>query len=138
MLETKLIEKIPDPRDAEEQYQSFVRKKNTKSAKQSEVITYQPKSFENPSIVDVKSVIIEHPKTSHKFSRTEKVSQVRSNSSLYSDTKKNENFLNEKNIEITKRAHALKGFACSYNVEFQILLTLNYNLKILNRQLKTN
>ena len=30
----KLIEKIPDPRNANEHYQSFTRKKNTKSVKQ--------------------------------------------------------------------------------------------------------
>ena len=102
LLETKLIEKIPDPSDAEEQYQSFVRKKNTESAKQSEVITYQPKSFENPSIVDVKSVIIEHPKTSHKFSKTEKVSQVGSNSSLHSDTKKKWKFFKWKKYKNNK------------------------------------
>ena len=51
------------------------------------------KTFENPNIVNIKSVIIEHPKTSHKLSKTirqtEKVSEVGSNSSLYSDTKKN-------------------------------------------------
>ena len=30
----KLIEKIPDPRNAKEYYQSFIRKKNRKSVKQ--------------------------------------------------------------------------------------------------------
>ena len=35
----KLTEKIPDPRNAKEHYQSFIRKKNTKSVKQSKVIT---------------------------------------------------------------------------------------------------
>ena len=34
LLANKLIEKIPDPRDAKEHYQLFVRKKNTKSVKQ--------------------------------------------------------------------------------------------------------
>ena len=53
--------------------------------KQSEISTYQPKTFENPSTVDIKLVITELPKTSHKLSKTEKVG---SNSSLYSDTKK--------------------------------------------------
>ena len=33
---------------------SFIRKKKRKSVKQSEIITYQPKSFENPNIVDKK------------------------------------------------------------------------------------
>ena len=67
LLPNKLIEKIPDPRNAKEHYQSFIRKKNRKSVKQSEMITYQPKTFENPSIVNIKSVIIEHPKTSYKL-----------------------------------------------------------------------
>ena len=33
------------------------------SIKQIEETTYQPKPFENPSIVDIKSIITEHPKT---------------------------------------------------------------------------
>ena len=44
LLPNKLIEKIPDPRNAKEHYQSFIRKKNRKSVKQSEIITYQPKT----------------------------------------------------------------------------------------------
>ena len=50
------------------------------------------------------------------------------NSSFYSDTKKGKNFLNEKNIKITKWAHAFKGFASSYNVE--ILNSFNPELKL--------
>ena len=50
----KLIEKVPDPRNAKEHYESFVGKKNRKSVKQSETITYQPKTFYT---VDIKSVI---------------------------------------------------------------------------------
>ena len=30
------------------------------------MITCQPKTFENPNIIDIKSVIAEHPKISHK------------------------------------------------------------------------
>ena len=41
-LATKLIEKIPDPCNAREHYQSFISKKNTKSVKQLEIITYEP------------------------------------------------------------------------------------------------
>ena len=67
LLPNKLIEKIPDPRNAKEHYQSFIRKKNRKSVKQSEIITYQPKTFENPNTVNIKSVIIEHPKSSYKL-----------------------------------------------------------------------
>ena len=42
MLAIKLTEKISDSLNTEEQYQSFVRKKNAKSAKQSKIITQQP------------------------------------------------------------------------------------------------
>ena len=63
--------------------------KNTKSLKQSEVITYQPKTFENPNIVVKKLIITEHPKTSHKLFKTiRQAEKVGSNSSLYNDTKK--------------------------------------------------
>ena len=34
LLANKLIEKIPDPGNAKEQYQSFIRKRNRKSVKQ--------------------------------------------------------------------------------------------------------
>ena len=34
------------------------------------IITYQPKAFENPNFNDIKSVITEYPKTSHKSSKT--------------------------------------------------------------------
>ena len=64
------MEKISDPRNAKKQYQSFIRKKNTKSVKQSKIITYQPKTFENPNTVDIKSAIVEHSKASHKLSKT--------------------------------------------------------------------
>ena len=36
----KVIEKIPDSCNAKEHYQSFIKYKNTKSVKQSEIITY--------------------------------------------------------------------------------------------------
>ena len=64
--------------------------------KRSKIITYQLKTMENPDIVDIKSVIIEHLKSLHKLSKTirqaAKVSQVgtekNSNSPLCSQTKK--------------------------------------------------
>ena len=69
-----------------------MRKKNTKSVKQSKIITQQSKTFENPNIVDKKSVIIAHSKTLLKLSKIirqdEKVSQAGSNDSLYSGRKK--------------------------------------------------
>ena len=49
----------------------------------------QPKTFENPNSVDIKSVITDHPKTSQKLSKTTgKGEKVGSNSSLYKDRKK--------------------------------------------------
>ena len=86
---TKSIEKIPDRRNDKEHYQSFIRMKNTKSVKQLKIITQQPKTCENPNIVDIKSVITEHPKTSHQLSKPiRQAEKVGSNSSLYSDIKK--------------------------------------------------
>ena len=60
-------ENIPDPLNSKERYQLFITKKTTTSIKQSKMLTYQPKTFENPNIVDMKS---ENPKTSHKLSKT--------------------------------------------------------------------
>ena len=91
--------KIIDPLNAKEHYESFLRKKKTKSPKQSNVNTQQTKTFENLNIVDIKSIIIEHPKTSNKLIKTiiqtAKVSHVgsgRSSSSLYIVIQKSENF----------------------------------------------
>ena len=89
LLSNKILEKIPDPCNAKEHYQSFIKKKNRKSVKQSEIIAYQPKTFENSNIVNIKSVITEHPKTSHKLSKTmRQAEKVNSNSSFYSATKR--------------------------------------------------
>ena len=119
LLAAKLIEKIPDPSNAKEHCQSFVRNKNTKSLKQSKIITYEPKTFVYSNIVDIKSVTTEHPKASHKLCKTiRQAEKVGSNSSLYSDTKISENFLNKKNVKIRKPAFAFKGFASSFNVVF--------------------
>ena len=139
LLASKLIEKITDPHNAKEHYESFLKKKNRKSGKQSEIFTYQPKPFENPNIVDIKLVLTEHPQISLKLSKTiRQGKKVRSNSSLYSDIKKCENFLNEKKVKITKQEHAFKGYASTYNVEISNFLTLNHSSKILNLQLKVN
>ena len=96
MFATKLTEKNPDPSNAKEYYPSYLMNKNTKFVKRSRIITQQLKTSENANIVDIKSVIIEHPKTSCKLSKTirqaEKVSHVgsskSSNSPLDSETKK--------------------------------------------------
>ena len=89
LLANKLIEKTPDPRNAKEHYQSFIRKKSEKSVKQSEIITYQSKTFENPNIVYVKSVITEHPKTLPKLFKTiRQAEKAGSSNPLCSDRKK--------------------------------------------------
>ena len=111
MLANKLIEKIRDCGNAKEHYQSFIRKKNTQSVKQSEIITCPPKTFENSNIVGIKSIIPEHPKIAPKLSKPlRQAERVDSISSLYSDTKKSKKFLNEKKVKITKRAYAFKGY----------------------------
>ena len=93
------------------------RKTQNEIIKQSEIITYQPKTFEKPNIVDIKSVITEHRKTSHKLSKTiRQAAKVGSDSCLYSDTKKSKIFLNEKNVTITKREHV--KILNSFNPEF--------------------
>ena len=54
-LAKKLMEKMSHPHNAEKNYHSLIRKKNNrKSVKQSEIITCQPISFENPKIVNIK------------------------------------------------------------------------------------
>ena len=74
-----------------------MKKKNTKLVKPSKIIFHQTKTLEYSNIVDIKSAVIEHLKTSHKLSRTMKqigkVFQVSaaekdSDSSLYTQTKK--------------------------------------------------
>ena len=128
LLTNKLTEKI-------EHYQSFVRNKTTKSGKKLKIITYQPKTFENPNIAEIKPVIIEHPKMSHELSKTirqaEKLSQVSYNSSLYSNTKKkNKNFLNKKNVVPTKRGHSFKDYASSYDINTLNSFNSELQLKI--------
>ena len=41
LLANKLIEKVPDPRNAKEHHELFLRKKNSNSVKQLEIITYK-------------------------------------------------------------------------------------------------
>ena len=89
---------------------SYLKRKNRKSVKRSKIVTQQQKAIENTSIADIKSVIIEHPKTSHKLSKiirqAEKVSQIgsgkSSNSLLQSELKTSEKFLYEKNVKNNK------------------------------------
>ena len=74
--------------------------KSTKLVKWSKITTQQLKTVENPNIVDIKLVVIEHPKTLHKLPkeiwRAGKVSQVNVagknyGSPLHSETKKVKN-----------------------------------------------
>ena len=87
------MKNIPDLRNGKEHYKSFIIKENKKSVKQSEIITYQPSTFQNPDIADIKPIITEHPKPSHKLSKTKRQDEkVSYNGSLYKDTKKLRNF----------------------------------------------
>ena len=70
MFATKSTEKIPDPCNNKEHYQSFLRKKKTKFVKKLMIITQQPKSIESSKTIDIKSVTIVHPKTSYKLFKT--------------------------------------------------------------------
>ena len=79
-LATKLIEKMRDSTNTKQYYQIFLKNKK-KSMKRSKIIIQQPKTLENSNIVDLKSVTIKHPKTSHKLFKAirqaEEVCQVR-------------------------------------------------------------
>ena len=99
LITNKWIQELSDPCNVIEHYESFIRKKTRKSVKQSEIITYQPKTFENPNIDDIKSFITEHPETWHKLSKAiRKGEKVSSNNSFYSDTRKVKIFWTKKNI----------------------------------------
>ena len=66
-LVAKITEEIPDPSNSKEYYNSYLKRKNKKSEKRSKITTEQLKAIESQNIVDLKSVNIEHPKTSHRF-----------------------------------------------------------------------
>ena len=84
----KLIKNIPDPRNSKKNYKSFIIKENRKSVDQSEISTYQRRTFRNPSIVDIKSIITKYIKTLHKlFKSVREAEKVGSNSSLHNDKK---------------------------------------------------
>ena len=51
LFANKVIEKLSDSRHAEKHYQSFIRKKNTKLVKESQITTCQPKAFENQTLL---------------------------------------------------------------------------------------
>ena len=94
-LAINLAVKIPDATNAKLNYQSYVERKNTKLVGQSEITITNNYS----TTVDIKSVTIEHPKTSHKLSKAIRQGEKKSyagsckscNSPLYS-----KNLLNAK------------------------------------------
>ena len=94
-LAINLTVKIPDATNAKLNYQSYVKRKNTKLVGQSEITITNNYS----TTVDIKSVTIEHPKTSHKLSKAIRQGEKKSyagpckssNSPLYS-----KNLLNAK------------------------------------------
>ena len=51
LLAIKLIGKIPDSCNAKEHYQSFLRKQNRKSVKQSEIITYNQELLKTQTVL---------------------------------------------------------------------------------------
>ena len=70
-------QKNPDAINAKAYYQSYLKRKSTKLVKRSKINTQQRKALENQDILDIETVIIKHPKTSHKaISQTGKVSEV--------------------------------------------------------------
>ena len=87
---TKLIKKILNPSNTEEY---LFEEKTQNLVKRSKITPRQPKIKGNSNIVDIKSTIIEHPKTSHKLSKTiklaKKLPQIGgADNPLYSETKK--------------------------------------------------
>ena len=84
------------------------------SVKQSQVISYQ-KTFENPNIVDIKSILQNIQNLHINYLRLDKFLVLGSNSSLYSG-KKSEKFLNEQNVTITKLELPFTSFASTYDV----------------------
>ena len=55
LFETKLTEKITDPSNAKEYYNSSLKRKNTELAKRWKIITQHPKPFKSWNIGDIKS-----------------------------------------------------------------------------------
>ena len=88
-----LKRKVPDPCNTKEHCESFLRKKNKASVRQSAIITYQSKMFDT---VDIESVITEYTKISRRLSEgIRQAEKVSCNSALLL-TQKHENFLNKK------------------------------------------
>ena len=69
-----LANNLLDSCNSKERYQSSIGKKNRKSVKQPEIITYEPKTLEISNIFNIYSIIREHLKTLHQLSKTYKTS----------------------------------------------------------------
>lgn len=107
--------------------------------KRSKIISNQPKSIENWNIVDFKYIAIEHPKTSPKLSKTvrqaKKISSGKNSPSiLNSETTECEYFFWLKTKEMTKRSHAYKGSASTYDVEILNCFSLELHPEAMNLQ----
>ena len=63
LLATKLMKNKPVPSNPKKHYKSFTLKEKRKPVKQSQIITYQPRIFQNQNLVGIKSIITKHPKT---------------------------------------------------------------------------
>ena len=146
LLATKLIEKILDARNAKEYYQSFLKNRTKKLVKRSKIITQQRNIPENHNIIDIKSVHIEHSKTSHKLSKTKRQAKKvfqegagkNSYSPLCSETTKRENILSKNNAKKKKTKNDLIFIQVTQILLLIILLILKYSLKILNMRLEIN
>ena len=66
---TQVNKKIPDPSNTKKYRESYLKRTSTELLKRSKINTQQPKKLENQKTVDIKSVFIEHPKTSRKLSK---------------------------------------------------------------------
>ena len=92
-----LIEQISDPHNVKEKLLIICKKLKHKIGKTIRNNYLSAKTFENPNIDDIKSVITEHPKTSQKLSNTiRQAGKVSSDSSFYSDTNKVKKFQTKK------------------------------------------
>ena len=110
--------------NAKEHSQSFVRKKKTKSVKQSKINTNRPKKIENTNICWCQ---VGYYKTSKNiayifqgYKTGWKNSQVRSNSSLYDDSKKAK-------ISLTKEMKKQQNEYMHLKV-IQVLIILNFKI----------
>ena len=60
---------MPGTTNTKNYYQSFLGNENQKLLMKSKIITHQPKTLQTETF-DIKSVFMEHAKTSYKFSMT--------------------------------------------------------------------